>query len=292
MSLRHHRAMEARVGAVVRAMRRRRGWRQVDLAAAAGVSQASVSLIERGHLDRFSLRIVREVLGALDAGLFLEVRRRGAEVDRLLDEGHAAVGARLASKLRGWGWEVRVEVSYSEFGERGSIDLLAWHAATGSLLVIEIKTEIPSAEATLRKLDEKGRLATKVAAERFGWVARSVSRVLVVPANETDRRRVARQAALFDAALPARSNEIRRWLRDPVAIASRPARRPEPQAQARWGTRPGSRQGPMARPESRHGATPGLSGLWFLSPTTGRDGNQETGRVRRRVRVPVSTKAV
>ena len=99
----------------------------------------------------------------------LDVRRRGAELDRLIDEGHAALGARVAEKLRGWGWDVRVEVSYSEYGERGSIDLLAWHAATGSLLVIEVKTEIVSAESTLRKLDEKGRLAAKVARERFGW---------------------------------------------------------------------------------------------------------------------------
>jgi hypothetical protein len=58
-------------------------------------------------------------------------------------------------------------VSYSVYGERGSIDLLAWHPAIRTLLVIEVKTEVSSVEAMLRKHDEKVRLAPRVAAERF-----------------------------------------------------------------------------------------------------------------------------
>lgn len=34
------------------------------------------------------------------------------------------------------------EVSFSIYGQRGVIDILAWHAATRSLLVIELKTEM------------------------------------------------------------------------------------------------------------------------------------------------------
>ena len=60
---------------------------------------------------------------------------RGAELDRLLDEGHAALLGAVARRLEALGWEVRPEVSFAVFGERGSIDLVAWHATSGTLLV-------------------------------------------------------------------------------------------------------------------------------------------------------------
>jgi hypothetical protein len=151
----------------------------------------------------------------VDASVALDVRWRGAAVDRLADEEHAALVGRVAGWLRGLGWVVEVEVSYSEYGERGSYDLFAFHPATRALLAIEVKTDIPSAEATLRKLDEKTRLAAKIARERFGWVATSVSRVLVVPATMTVRRRIRRHSHLFDYSLPTRTVGVKRWLRRP-----------------------------------------------------------------------------
>jgi transcriptional regulator with XRE-family HTH domain len=54
---------DLRLGALVRAVRQHRGWRQLDLAAAAAVSASFVSLIERGHLDSVALRTLRRVLG-------------------------------------------------------------------------------------------------------------------------------------------------------------------------------------------------------------------------------------
>jgi hypothetical protein len=56
------------------------------------------------------------------------------------------------------------------FGERGSIDLLAWHESSRTLLVIELKTELTSVEETLRRHDSKVRLAPGIARERFGWI--------------------------------------------------------------------------------------------------------------------------
>jgi transcriptional regulator with XRE-family HTH domain len=58
---------DRRVGLIVRMLRSRRGWRQLDLAARGGCSQSFVSQLERGHIDRASLADVRRVLGALDA---------------------------------------------------------------------------------------------------------------------------------------------------------------------------------------------------------------------------------
>jgi transcriptional regulator with XRE-family HTH domain len=206
---------DARVGLAVRALRRRRGWRQADLAHQAKVSQSLVSLVERGHLDRVSLRVLRRLLAAVEARVSPEVRWRGGDLDRLLDEGHSALADAMVRRLRELAWLVEVEVSYSEYGERGSIDLLAFEAASRSLLVVELKTTINAAEATIRKLDEKGRLATRVAGARFGWIPASVSRLLVIQAGSTNRRRIARHASVFDAALPAGNIEVSRWLRAP-----------------------------------------------------------------------------
>ncbi|MDL2334652.1 MAG: helix-turn-helix domain-containing protein [Chloroflexota bacterium] len=143
---------DQRVGRIVRALRRRLGWRQIDLARRAACAQATVSETERGHLP--SVPILRRILAALDAHLVVEVRWRAGELDRLLDADHAMLGALVARLLGEAGWEVRIEVTYNEFGERGSIDLLAFMPATGTLLVLEIKTDMAAVEQTLRKLDE------------------------------------------------------------------------------------------------------------------------------------------
>jgi transcriptional regulator with XRE-family HTH domain len=201
-------------------LRRRREWRQLDLASASGCSQSLISLVERGHLESLSVRVIRELLGSLDAGLVLEVRWRGAALDRLLDEAHAALVAETAARLRHLGWEVQVEVTYSEFGERGSFDILAWHPVARVVLAIEVKTDLPSLEGTLRKLDEKARLAAKVGRGRFGWQAQSVGRVLVVPSTSTMRARLARHATVIETSLPLQGMAFRRWLTQPSGAAS------------------------------------------------------------------------
>jgi hypothetical protein len=75
-------------------------------------------------------------------------------------------------------------------------------------------------ESTLRKLDEKVRLAGPIGSERLAWPKGggplAISRLIVLPATRTEYRRVARHAALFDQACPMRGTAVRRWLRDPV----------------------------------------------------------------------------
>lgn len=186
----------------------------------ADVSQGVVSLIERGRIDLVSLDKVRRVARELDADLVMQLRWRGGDLDRLLDEGHAALAGRIVELLQELAWQVRTEVSYSEYGERGSIDILAWHTPTRALLVIEIKTELVSIEETLRKHDEKTRLSLKVAREQFGWHALTTSRVLVLPDLRTPRRRVERHAPVLSAAYPARGTALRSWLRNPNAAIS------------------------------------------------------------------------
>ena len=175
-----------------------------------------MSLVECGHGDRLAFRTLLRILEALDADAFLNVRWRGGELDRVLDEGHATLASILAERLIGLGWDVRAEVTYAIGHDRGSIDLLALHPARRAIAVIEVKTDIASAEATLRRHDEKGRLGAHLALERFGWVAAHVSLLLVAPATSTTRRRIGRFDALFRSAYPVRGARLLGWLRDPV----------------------------------------------------------------------------
>src|SRR3990172_9255596 len=96
---------DLRLGALVRTLRRRLGWRQVDLARRAGVSQSAVSRLETGHLDELSLSTIRRIAAALEITVDFAPRWRGGELARLLDEGHAQLvggaGPDLAAATRG-----------------------------------------------------------------------------------------------------------------------------------------------------------------------------------------------
>ena len=182
----------------------------------------------------------------------LDVWWRAGALDRLLDVDHAAIVAALTSLLGAAGWEIRVEVTYNNYGDRGSVDVLAFHPASASLLVIEVKTEIAAVEETLRKIDEKVRLAPNIARDRFGWTPRSLSRLLVLPDLSTLRRRVENQAAILDHVFPVRGRAVRSWVAQP------------------------------------RGA---ICGLWFLSPIGDSSGIQGKGgrsRVRQPKRPPVN----
>lgn len=202
--------MDRSLGKVVRALRLRLGWRQADLARRAGVSRRAISKLEREGPVGFTVRTLRRVCEPLDIDLQVYGRWRGGELDRLLDAGHAGLQARFAQLLEAAGWIVRAEVTFSHYGERGSIDLLAFHPATGTLLVVEIKTVIADLGGLLRPLDMKVRLAHDVA-RTLGWNARVVVPCLVTAEDSTARRRVAGHEALFRR-FDRRGWEARHWL--------------------------------------------------------------------------------
>jgi transcriptional regulator with XRE-family HTH domain len=203
-----------RLGGDVRLLRRQRGWTQARLGAAAAVSRWVVSEIECGRSDRFATRVLVRVVRALGGYLSVRLLYHGEGLDRLRDRRHARLVELLVALLRGLGWSVETEVTFNEYGERGSIDILAFHVATGALLVIEVKTIVPDVGGMLATLDRKARLAPTLARER-GWAVRSVSRLLVLPEASTPRRRVHEHAATFMAAFPDRNEVVRRWLRRP-----------------------------------------------------------------------------
>lgn len=207
---------DIRVGRVLRALRRRRGWTQLELSARCGFSQQTVSLIERGHGSTLAGVTLRRVFAALDARWAPTVTWRGGELDRLLDADHAQLVAEVVRRLAALDWDIAVEVTYSEYGERGSVDVLAARRDRLAMAVVEVKSDLTVMDATVRKADEKERIVREtLGRRRFGFGPRRVARLLVLPSTETARRRVRASATILDAAFPARGAEIRRWLRDP-----------------------------------------------------------------------------
>ena len=207
---------DLRFGAAIRLVRRRRHWTQRNLAAKAGVSQGLISLLERGHLDSIALRTVRRVAAALDIRVDLTARWRAGDLDRLLNakhsELHEFVARHFADRLPAW--TLAPEVSFSIFGERGIIDILAWHEPTRSLLVIELKTAIADVNELTGTADRKRRLAAQVAQER-GWEPATTSLWLVVSDTSTNRRRVTAHRQMLRGLVPGDARAMRAWLRRP-----------------------------------------------------------------------------
>ena len=205
---------DQRLGRMIRILRQRRGWRQADLAMRSGVSQSAISDMERGRIDRYTTRTVRRVLRELNASLSLDPRWGGrGDLDRLLDADHARLMQTWAERHRRAGWDVWNEASFSIYGERGRIDQLAFHPATGVLEVTEGKTGIWDVQAMLGGLDAKVRLAPRVAAER-GWLVRRVVGAFVIVDGTSARRRVDEHRALF-ARYAVRGRAAHAWVRDP-----------------------------------------------------------------------------
>ncbi len=178
-------------------------------------SRSQVSNVERGEIGGITIAALTAVAGALGAEAELRIRWHGEGLDRLLDEAHANLVNTLVEWLGRSGWTCEVETSFSEWGERGSIDVLAWNPRNEAVLVCEVKSVVPDIQAMLHALDRKARLAGVIASRR-GWEARVAGRLLVIADSTTTRRRVASHQAIFAAALPGRGTAVRAWLRRPV----------------------------------------------------------------------------
>jgi hypothetical protein len=116
-------------------------------------------------------------------------------------------------------WEVRPEVSFNHFGERGVVDLVAWQAESRTLLLIELKTELVDINELLAITDRRRRLA-HVISEPLGWQPARVAQWIVVAASRTNARRVADHRAILRAAFPADGRSVAGWLARPATAAS------------------------------------------------------------------------
>lgn len=237
------RAMDdQRIGRLFRAVRQRRSLRQRDVAARARVSQKTVSEVELGRLEAVGLAKIRRIAAVLEVWVGLQAKWNGGDGDRLIDRAHAYLVNAIAAILERSGWTIQPEFTFNRFGDRGSVDLLAWHAATRTLLIVEVKATLTDLQDLLAALSRKVRVVPSIAAQTFGWQPLHVARLLFVGDTKGNRTVVSRHAAIFEAAFPLRSRAARAWV-------SRPA-------------------GP-------------ISALWFSSARSGRSAPVARQRVRR-----------
>jgi transcriptional regulator with XRE-family HTH domain len=202
----------------LRTLRHRRRWRQEDLGRRAGLSRDVVHRVEAGELRGVTVGSLARLTQALDAQLVVDIRWRGAELDRLIDADHAALVSAAARRLERCGWIVRSEVSFNHFGDRGRCDLVAWHPGTRTLLIVEMKTRIGDLQETLGRLDVKARLGG-IIAEQVGWG----HPLLVVPAlvldEQATNRRVLRDHQAQFRRFGLRGRAALAWLRRPSQAA-------------------------------------------------------------------------
>jgi hypothetical protein len=162
-----------------------------------------------------SVRVLDRLVQELGASLDVRLHWHGEGLDRLLDATHAGLVDSVVALLHRAGWETAVEVTFNEFGERGSVDVMGLRRAIGAVLIIEVKSVVPDAGGMLSALDRKARLAPAIC-RRLAWPCRSVSTLLVIGESSATRRRVADLGALFDAAFPIRGRAVRTWLLSPT----------------------------------------------------------------------------
>jgi len=204
-----------RFGRCVHELRLRRRWTQSDLGARVGVPRSVIGRIESGAISNVPFGRLVAVADALDGRLDLDFRWRGEALDRLVDERHAAIVDGLVGLFRSARWEVAVEVTFSIFGERGSIDVFAWHPVRHVVAVNEVKASVGEAGNTVLGVDRKSRLAPKIAQDR-GWTCRGVARFLVIADGSTSRDRIGRHADTFRTAFPAGGRECLAYIKDPI----------------------------------------------------------------------------
>jgi hypothetical protein len=179
------------------------------------VSRTIVGRIEHGRLDSIPLGTIRRVAVALDARLDAALRWQGGDLGRLINARHAAMHEAMAALFAGLeGWVSEPEVSFSIYGERGVIDVLAWHPVRRILLIIELKTELVDINDLMGSADRRRRLAATIAHDR-GWDPTAIATWVVLAESRTNRRAAAAHSTVLRAKFPFDGRAMRRWLRDP-----------------------------------------------------------------------------
>jgi transcriptional regulator with XRE-family HTH domain len=192
-----------RFGAALRAIRLRSRLRQEDVARRARVSRSTVARVETGAAATLRLETLERIAAAVGGRAELQLRWRGGDLDRLPDAGHAAMHEAMATMFAGLpGWEAVAEASFAVYGERGVVDVLAWHAERRVVLVIELKTQLVDLSEMLGTLDRKRLLAPLIARER-GWNPVTTSVWLVLADTPSVRARVLAHRGVLRSAFPS-----------------------------------------------------------------------------------------
>lgn len=195
----------------LKSLRQRKRWSQRSLGVNLGISQAEVSRRERSALERCAIPDIERWSTTLGARLTVDLHVDGERP--LNDAAHAEMQTWLVTVLRRAGWSAEPEVSFNHYGDRGRIDVLAFHPAAHVLLVVEVKTRLIDAQDVIGRLDVKRRVAPMIAREQ-GWSPATSVPALVFREDSTTRRRLIAHEALF-AGYTLRGRPAVAWLRHP-----------------------------------------------------------------------------
>lgn len=189
------------IGRVLRMLRIRRDLRQSDVGAKARISKSVVGRHENGRIG--SIAALERHAGVFGLRIDVRLAGRAGELTRLADEEHSRIVEIIAAWFRSAGFLIETEASFSEWGERGRVDLLAFDPSTGTLVIVEVKTQFLDLQDLFGSINVKERLAATVA-ERRGW--RIQRRVTVLAAADTtaNRKVVREHSTLFAAFVPRR----------------------------------------------------------------------------------------
>lgn len=207
-----------RIGTMVLENRLRRGMSKTDLAERSGVSRQMVAAVESATANP-SLDIVAALFAGLE--LQIEVAARGPVLigsTPQRDAAHASCSAYLQRRFDAAGWVTAREVRIEDGRYLGWIDLLAFHEPSGTLVVIEVKTQIDDLGAIERSIDWYERAAVS-AARRLGWrPTRTASWLVALATDEVDDRIWANRTAL-SLSFPIRAASMMATMTDPAGSA-------------------------------------------------------------------------
>jgi transcriptional regulator with XRE-family HTH domain len=196
------------------------GWGQAELARRAGISQSTVSRLERGLLDRVDLAAVGRVFDALGSRLDMRVEVPFlADRRRQQDPAHAHCVAYVSRRLTSAGWVVEREVEVSHGRSHGWIDVLAYRQRDRVLLVIEVKTEIEDLGRIERSMGWYVREG-HAAARRLGWYPRQSIGALIVLDTRAIAERLRENREAIAQSFPIRAEGLRRLVRGERGLPS------------------------------------------------------------------------
>lgn len=188
-------AVLRREGAKIRAARKRRHLRQVDLGVRAGLSQPTISQMERGEGGTLSLESWQQV--AIVLGLPLELTLARDRLEEPIDAGHLAIQELILRLARRSGSARTFELPTKPSDPAHSTDIGLRNDVERWLIQVECWNTFGNVNASIRSTDRKRAEAEALAVAIGNGEPYSVHQVWVVRATRRNRELLARYPEIF-----------------------------------------------------------------------------------------------
>ena len=178
-----------------------------EVAARVGLTPSYIARVERGRANP-TIGAVESLFDAL--GIEVDWQLRGPVFigdARRGDVVHARCLSYAQRRLEAAGWHVAREVEVVHGRHHAWIDLLAFHPATRTLLIVECKTRAEDAGAIERQVTWYERVAMEQA-RALGWEAVRTMTWLLVLASDEAETDLARHREAFATSFPRRAREM------------------------------------------------------------------------------------